>query len=188
MAVRAATSSSILVTVDLNLPVTSSLASTALISLVRIFFLSSGMVIDMVAMLALMEAKSPSIVSVLFLRISCLFLRSAFAASRLNIFLTFLISSSAISNSFAIVSLFSASNEGILSFIKKLESLLSLLLSFIPSFFNPLDIGLKELWLLRVLKNNFTFVNKISDNSSLGIKLLKGLLLSFNQLINILNA
>jgi len=55
-----------------------------------------------------MLAKRPLMVSSVFLRISCLLERSALAASRLKIFLTFLISSSAFSKSPAIVSLSSA--------------------------------------------------------------------------------
>merc|ERR1711963_412224 len=80
----------------------------------------------------------------------------------------------------------SIANEGILGIIKKSKSVLSLLLGFLPSILDTLDIGLKELGFVRVLEDDLTLGNEISDNISLGIKLRQGLLLSLNQLINIL--
>merc|ERR1719356_1014647 len=105
---RAVQKSSTTATVSLKRPTTSSLASTALISLSRTFFLSSGRVMDMQVKLSLMALKSPLMVLLLLLYSSCLFFRSERASSRLYLFFTFLISSSATSNSEAMVSLFSA--------------------------------------------------------------------------------
>merc|ERR1712168_527129 len=81
----------------------------------------------------------------------------------------------------------SISNPGILGFLEELESVLSLLLGVIPSNFDTLDMSLKELGFVGVLKNLLAFVNGISDDTSLGLKLNKRLLLSLNELINILN-
>merc|ERR1719259_407184 len=81
----------------------------------------------------------------------------------------------------------SISNPSILGLLQKLQSVLSLLLGIIPTNLNTLDMSFKELRLVRVLKNLLTFVNKISDNSSLSLKLNQRLFLSLNQLINIFN-
>merc|ERR1711868_259872 len=80
----------------------------------------------------------------------------------------------------------SVSNEGILGLIEKLKSVLSLLLGLLPSVLDTVDIGLKELGFVRVLEDDLTLGNEICNNVSLGIKLREGLLLSLNQLINIL--
>merc|ERR1719481_85237 len=77
----------------------------------------------------------------------------------------------------------SISNPSILGLLQKLQSVLSLLLGIIPTNLNTLDMSFKELRLVRVLKNLLTFVNKISDNSSLSLKLNQRLFLSLNQLI-----
>merc|ERR1719249_426121 len=82
----------------------------------------------------------------------------------------------------------SVANESILCFIKKLKSLSGLGLGVIPTLFNPLDISLEELGFVGVLEDDLAFVDEVSDNVSLGVELLKGLFLSLNELINILNA
>merc|ERR1711994_291247 len=102
------TKSSTTFTTSSKRPTTSSFSPTALISLSRIFFLSSGMVMHMHLKLSLMSLKSPLMLSLDLLKMSCLLARSSLAASRLKCFLTFLISSSAFSKLPAIVSLFSA--------------------------------------------------------------------------------
>merc|ERR1719365_293899 len=107
-ALSSAQNSPSLSTLSLNLPETSSFSLTALISFSMIFFLSSGRVIHMHWKLLLMEEKRPVMLPLELLYRSCLFLRSSRADWRLNLFLTFLISSSAFSNSDAMVSLFSA--------------------------------------------------------------------------------
>merc|ERR1719474_910129 len=82
---------------------------------------------------------------------------------------------------------YAENNESILGFIKKLKSLSGLGLGVIPALFNSLDISLEELGFVGVLEDDLAFVNEVSDNVSLGVKLLKGLFLSLNKLINILN-
>merc|ERR1712012_1404645 len=82
----------------------------------------------------------------------------------------------------------SITNEGILGLIEELKSVLSLLLGVLPSILDSLDIGLKELGFVRVLKDDLTLGNEISDNVSLGIKLRERLLLSLYEFINILKA
>merc|ERR1719270_3244448 len=61
----------------------------ALISLSRIFFLSSGMVMHMHLKLSLMSLKSPLMLSLDLLKMSCLLARSSLAASRLKCFFPF---------------------------------------------------------------------------------------------------
>merc|ERR1711973_53587 len=107
-ALSSAQNSPSLSTLSLNLPETSSFSLTALISFSMIFFLSSGRVMHMHLKLSLMEVNRPVMFPLEPLYRSCLFFRSSRADWRLNLFLTFLISSSAFSNSDAMVSLFSA--------------------------------------------------------------------------------
>merc|ERR1711971_668513 len=79
-------------------------------------------------------------------------------------------------------------NEGLLSLIEKLKSVIGPLLGVLPSVLQTLDIGLKELGLVGVLEDDLTLGNKVCDNIPLGVQLGEGLLLSLNELINILNA
>merc|ERR1712045_968123 len=88
-----------------------------------------------------------------------------------------------IGNSLAVLSI---TNECTLGLVKKLESVLCLLFGIFPSILDTLDIGLKELGLVRVLQDDLTLGNEICDNVSLGVKLGQRLLLSLNQLIHIL--
>merc|ERR1719461_1789275 len=90
-----------------------------------------------------------------------------------------------IGNGLAVLSI---TNKGFLGLIKKLESVLSLLLGVLPTVLDTLDIGLKELGLVRVLQDDLALCNEICDHSSLGVELSQGLLLPLNQLVNILNA
>merc|ERR1712012_466698 len=82
----------------------------------------------------------------------------------------------------------SVSNESSLCLIEKLKSVSGLVLGVLPSVLDPLDIGLKELGLVGVLEDDLTLGNEVCDNIPLGVQLGEGLLLSLNELINILKA
>merc|ERR1719158_1320801 len=81
----------------------------------------------------------------------------------------------------------SVANPSLLGVLEKLQPILGLLLGVIPALLDPLDIALKELGLVRVLKDNLTLGNEINNNVLLGIELDKGLLLPLNELIDILH-
>merc|ERR1712128_129936 len=87
-------------------------------------------------------------------------------------------------NCFAV---FGITDESVLCFIEELKSGLCLGFGLIPTRLNTLDIGLEELGFVRILKNNLALGDKFNNNVSLGVKLGQRLLLSLNQLINILN-
>merc|ERR1719340_433709 len=87
-------------------------------------------------------------------------------------------------NSFAILSI---TNESFLGLIQKLQSVLGFLFGVFPSVLDSLDISLQELWFVRVLEDDLSLGNEISDNSPLGIKLSQRFFLPLNELINILN-
>merc|ERR1719468_1272219 len=80
----------------------------------------------------------------------------------------------------------SIANEGLLGLGKELQSVLGLLLGVFPSVLDSLDISLEELGLVRVLEDDLTLGNEVCDNVPLGVQLGEGLLLSLNELINIL--
>merc|ERR1719223_604038 len=80
----------------------------------------------------------------------------------------------------------SIANEGLLGLGKELQSVLGLLLGVFPSVLDPLDISLEELGLVRVLEDDLTLGDEVCDNVPLGVQLGEGLLLSLNELINIL--
>merc|ERR1711874_542786 len=80
----------------------------------------------------------------------------------------------------------SVANEGSLGLIEELQSVCGLLLSVLPPVLDSLDIGLKELGLVGVLEDDLTLGDEVCDNVPLGVQLGEGLLLSLNELINIL--
>merc|ERR1719331_2826415 len=82
----------------------------------------------------------------------------------------------------------SVSNPGLLGVLEQLQPVLCLLLGIIPALLDPLDITLKELGFVGVLKNLLALLNQVIDHIPLGIKLDKGLLLPLNELIDILHA
>merc|ERR1719384_2606013 len=82
----------------------------------------------------------------------------------------------------------SVANESRLGLGEKLQSLSGLVLGVLPSVLDSLDIGLKELGLVRVLEDDLPLGNEVCDNVPLGVQLGEGLLLSLNKLINILEA
>merc|ERR1711997_81809 len=80
----------------------------------------------------------------------------------------------------------SIANEGSLGLIEELQSVLGLLLGVLPPVLDSLDIGLKELGFVGVLEDDLTLGDEVCDNVPLGVQLGEGLLLSLNELINIL--
>ena len=80
----------------------------------------------------------------------------------------------------------SIADESRLSLGKELQSVSGLLLGVLPSVLDSLDIGLKELGLVGVLEDDLTLGDEVCDNIPLGVQLGEGLLLSLNELINIL--
>merc|ERR1719317_857880 len=47
-----------------------------------------------------------------------------------------------------------------------MRSVTTFLLGVIPTFFNPLDVSFKKLWLVWMLKDHLAFANEIGDNIS----------------------
>merc|ERR1719192_1890868 len=80
----------------------------------------------------------------------------------------------------------SVANEGILCLGEKSESVSGLVLGVLPSILDPLDVGLQELGFVGVLEDDLTLSNEICDDVPLGVELGERLLLSLNELINIL--
>merc|ERR1719427_246490 len=81
----------------------------------------------------------------------------------------------------------SITDPGLLGVHKELQSIRGLLLGIIPTLLNPLDITLKELGFVRVLKDDLALSNEVHNNIPLAIKLNQGLLLPLNELIHILD-
>merc|ERR1719412_2135925 len=81
----------------------------------------------------------------------------------------------------------SIADPGLLGVHKELQSIRGLLLGIIPTLLNPLDITLKELGFVRVLKDDLALSNEVHNNIPLAIKLNQGLLLPLNELIHILD-
>merc|ERR1719362_2470692 len=82
----------------------------------------------------------------------------------------------------------SVSNPGLLGILEQLQPILCLLLGVVPALLDPLDIALKELGFVGVLKNLLALLNQVIDHIPLGIQLDKRLLLPLNELIDILHA
>merc|ERR1719361_1904196 len=83
---------------------------------------------------------------------------------------------------------FSIADPSLLGVLEQLQPILCLLLGVIPTLLDPLDVALKELGFVGVLKNLLTLLNQVIDHIPLGIQLDKGLLLPLNELVNILHA
>merc|ERR1712088_835840 len=183
--VRAATNSSTLSTFSLNCETRLRRSNRTFSSLSTSFFLSSGTVIHMQAKLAFRADSRPSMVSLVCLKIPCLFLRSSLAASSwkrfdlLDFFLGLIILDD---NGFGILGI---ANPGILSLSKQLKSGLGLGFGVIPADFNSLDMAFKELGFVGVLEDDLALLNKILDDASLGLQLNKRFLLPLNQLVPI---
>merc|ERR1719300_715717 len=82
----------------------------------------------------------------------------------------------------------SVANPGLLGVLEQLQPILCLLLGVVPALLDPLDIALKELGLVGVLKNLLALLNQVIDHIPLGIQLDKRLLLPLDELIDILHA
>merc|ERR1719219_1171297 len=81
----------------------------------------------------------------------------------------------------------SIADPSLLGVLEQLQPILCLLLGVIPTLLDPLDVALKELGFVGVLKNLLTLLNQVIDHIPLGIQLDKGLLLPLNELVNILH-
>merc|ERR1711936_469868 len=88
-------------------------------------------------------------------------------------------------NSFVV---FSVSHPSVFGFREQLQPLLSLVLGVIPPNFNSLDMSLKELGFVWILKDLLALLNQVLNNIPLSVQLDKGLLLPLNELVNILHA
>merc|ERR1711931_37643 len=78
-------------------------------------------------------------------------------------------------------------NPSVLGVIEELKPSLCLFLGVVPAIDNPLDVSFQELWLVWVLQKLLSLGDEVIDNGSLGLELGKSLLLTLNELINILD-
>merc|ERR1719341_2673062 len=198
-------------------PTTSSFSPTALISLSRIFFLSSGMVMHITLKLPLMSLKRPLMLSLDLLLVLWdgdahnLEVAVDVAEETVDVVLGFVENVLPLSEIvlgcfqiemllnfldllFSLVKacgnsfiIFSVSHPGVLCFSEQLQPFLSLVLGVIPANFNSLDMSLQELWFVWVFKDLLALLNQVLNNIPLCVELDKRLLLPLNELINILH-